>query len=178
MRPRLVRVAVLPAALAAVLVLPGAAAAATPSAATTAVAAGTCDAGRWPSRVQGKPASLVAGARAGDYVWHDTRGWHLRVTHHGHAPLVFSGRIVANAPLSVAGVRLETGDSIALSADRMTITYRFTNHGLLDGLNLRTACATRLSFTGLMAGSKLPLGRIWIGRAGIHPLSNPFVITR
>jgi hypothetical protein len=29
-----------------------------------------------------------------------------------------------------------------------------------------------------MAGSKLPVGRIWIGRNGIHPLGNPFVVTR
>ena len=29
-----------------------------------------------------------------------------------------------------------------------------------------------------MAGVKLPIGRIWIGRAGRHPLQNPFVILR
>ena len=26
-----------------------------------------------------------------------------------------------------------------------------------------------------MSGSALPIGRIWIGRAGHHPLQNPFV---
>ena len=26
-----------------------------------------------------------------------------------------------------------------------------------------------------MAGAKLPVGRIWVGRAGNHPLQNPFV---
>ena len=179
MGTRLARAVLVPAAVVAVLLLPSSAAAATPAASgTSASAAADCDAGRWPRRVQGKPANLVAGARAGDYIWHNANGWHLRVTHHGHAPVVFSGRIVANAPMSVAGVRLEAGDAITLSDDRMTVTYRFTNHGVIDGLDLRTACATRLSFTGLMAGSKLPVGRIWIGRAGIHPLGNPFVVTR
>jgi hypothetical protein len=181
MRTRLARATLLPAAVAAVLLLPGGAAAATTTAAATtaaATSAATCDAGRWPRRVQGKPATLVAGARAGDYIWHNENGRHLRVTHHGTAGVVFSGRIVANAPVSVVGVRLEAGDAIALSADRKTVTYRFTNHGLVDGLDLRTACATRLAFAGSMAGTRLPVGRIWIGRNGIHPLGNPFVVTR
>jgi hypothetical protein len=178
MRTRLARAILLPAAFAAVLLLPGGAAAATTAASAATASAATCDAGRWPRRVQGKPATLVAGARAGDYVWHDANGWHLRVTHHGNAGVVFSGRIVSNEPVSVTGVRLEAGDTIALSADHKTVTYRFTNHGLVDGLDLRTACATRLAFAGSMGGSKLPVGRIWIGRNGIHPLGNPFVVTR
>ena len=52
------------------------------------------------------------------------------------------------------------------------------NYGRIDGLDFRTACATRLWFKGSMAGNKLPPGRIWIGRAGRHPLQNPFVILR
>jgi hypothetical protein len=179
MRTRLARAILLPAAVAAVLLLPGGAAAATTTTAGAATTtAPTCDAGRWPRRVQGKPATLVAGARAGDYVWHDANGWHLRVTHPGTAGVVFTGRIVSNEPVSVAGVRLEAGDTITISGDRKTVTYRFRNHGNVDGLNLRTACATRLAFAGSMAGSKLPVGRIWIGRNGIHPLGNPFVVTR
>jgi hypothetical protein len=138
----------------------------------------TCDEGRWPPRVQGQPATFAAGARAGDYVWHDANGWHLRFTHPGSAKVIFSGTIVSNAALGVQGYRLESGDSFALSADRRTLTYRFANHGRIDGLDFRTACATRLGFKGSMAGAKLPVGRIWIGRAGHHPLQNPFVILR
>ena len=74
--------------------------------------------------------------------------------------------------------KLEAGDTFALSADKKTLTYRFANHGRIDGLDFRTACATRLWFRGSMAGVKLPTGRIWIGRAGRHPLQNPFVVLR
>ena len=85
---------------------------------------------------------------------------------------------MSNAPLSVKGYRLESGDSFSLSADHKTLTYRFANYGRIDGLDIRTACASRLAFKGLMAGLKLPVGRIWVGRAGNHPLQNPFVILR
>ena len=65
-----------------------------------------------------------------------------------------------------------------ISADRLTLTYRFINHGAVDGLNFQTACARRLTFSGSMAGVKLPISRIWIGRANHHPLQNPFSVTR
>jgi len=162
-------------ALSLTLVVPAGAFAATASATTATT---TCDEGRWPARVQGQPASFTAGARAGDYVWHDAGGWHLRFTHPGTGKVVFSGTIVSNAALSVKGYRLEAGDSFSLSADHRTLTYRFANHGRIDGLDVRTACASRLSFKGLMAGLKLPVGRIWVGRGGNHPFQNPFAVTR
>jgi hypothetical protein len=146
--------------------------------AATFAATTTCDAGPWPASVQGVPATYQSGARAGDYIWHSSTGWHIRVTHVTTSKLSFSGRIVANAPMAVAPVRLEKGDTFALSADRKTITYHFANYGHVDGLDIRTSCATRLRFRGSMSGAPLPIARIWIGRAGHHPLQNPFVVTR
>ena len=168
------------AGLAGALIAPATVAAATMTASPSAATATTtgCDEGRWPARVQGKPVNLAAGGRAGDYLWHDAAGWHLRVTHHGTTGVRFAGTITANEPLTVVGVRLERGDAFSLSADHRTVTYRFTNHGRIDGLDIRTACASRISFNGLMSGAKLPVGRIWVGRTAAHPLQNPFVVTR
>jgi hypothetical protein len=165
-------------AIATALFAPATTFAATPAASTVTTTTVTCDEGRWPASAQGVPATFKAGARAGDYIWHSSTGWHLRFTHVGTRRVVFSGKIVSNAPLTVAPYRLEGGDAFALSADKLTLTYRFTNYGRVDGLDFRTACATRLWFRGSMAGTKLPTGRIWIGRAGHHPLQNPFVILR
>ncbi len=164
-------------AIASALAVPGATFATTPVA-TTAVTTASCEEGRWPASAQGQPLSFKAGARAGDYLWHNPTGWHLRFTHPGTGRVVFTGRVVSDTPLTVAPFRLESGDSFALSVDRKTLTYRFLNHGWIDGLDLRTACATRLWFRGSMAGVRLPVGRIWIGHAGRHPLQNPFVILR
>jgi hypothetical protein len=134
--------------------------------------------GHWPASVQGVPVQWRAGARAGDYIWHDANGWHLRVTHVGSRLAVFSGRIVSEAPMSVSGAFLEGRDSFALSADKKVLTYRFANYGHIDGLNIRTECAAWIKFGGALSGTKLPVGRIWIGRAGVHPLQNPFVVRR
>jgi len=164
-------------ALAGMLVAPGTALAAAGSPAATSTAA-VCTDGHWPASVQGVPTLWHAGAAAGDYLWHDATGWHLRVTHRGTGRVVFSGRIVASAPMTAAPVRLEAGDLFALSADHLTLTYRFVNHGAVDGLNFRTDCARLITFAGAMDGTKLPVGRIWIGRSNLHPLENPFVITR
>ena len=92
---------------------------------TAAAATATCDEGRWPAAAQGAPVTYHAGARAGDYLWHNGTGWHLRVTHPGSRRVVFSGRIVSDQPLTVSPVKLEAGDTFALSADKLTLTYHF-----------------------------------------------------
>jgi len=173
-RPRRSRLALLAGVvgLSLAALAPGAA-----SAATRIADEASCT-GRWPAAVQGKPAMYQPGARAGDYIWHDAAGWHLRVTKVTADKAVFSGRIRSDRPLTVAGVALESGDSFTLSADRLVLTYRFVNHGHVDGLDFRTACAERLGFAGSMNGRLLPTSRIWIGAASRHPLQNPFAIAR
>lgn len=175
-RRRLVGLALGLVTLTGALVAPATAAAATP---TTSLVDGsaTCGGGAWPRTVQGTPA-VHAGSAAGDYIWHDALGWHLRVTHPGTYGVAFSGTIRANQKLHVRGFRLERGDTFAVSADGLSVTYRFRNHGRLDGLDFTTECATRLGFAGRMNGVPLSVRRIWIGHLGIHPLQNPFAVAR
>jgi hypothetical protein len=149
-----------------------------PVGATATTASTTCTAGHWPASVQGVPTLWHAGARAGDYIWHDSTGWHVRVTHATSSRLVFTGRIVSSAPLDAFPVKLEGRDTIALSADRRVIAYRLINYGHVDGFNFRTACATSLTFYGAAAGTRLPTTRIWIGHGNRHPLQNPFTVHR
>jgi hypothetical protein len=162
--------------LGAALVAPTTAAAATPTA-SLVDGSSTCGGGAWPRTVQGMPA-VHAGSTAGDYLWHDATGWHLRVTHRGTTLVGFSGTIRANQKLHVRGYHLETGDTFTVSADGLSVTYRFRNHGRLDGLDFTTECATRLGISGRMNGVLLGVRRIWIGHYGVHPLQNPFVIAR
>jgi hypothetical protein len=137
-----------------------------------------CPDTHWPAAVQGKPTNLKAGARGGDYFWHDKNGWHLRVTHAGTRKVVFTGKIVSSTPIKVTGVLLEKKDAFTLSADKKTLTYKFNNYGHIDGLNFTTACAQHLSIRGSMAGKKLPVTRIWLGVRHVHPLSNRFVVVK
>ncbi len=168
---------VLGAATLAALAAPAGALAAATTATTDGATTTTCAGDAWPAAVQGMPA-VHAGSAAGNYLWHDGTGWHLRVTHVGTGAVAFSGTIRADRPLAVHGYRLERGDTFTVSADRLSVTYRFVNHGGLDGLNFTSACATRLGISAKMSGALLPVRRIWIGRAGRHPLQNPFVILR
>ena len=66
---------------------------------TTAAAAETaaCDEGRWPAATQGVPVTWKSGGRAGEYLWHDANGWHLRVTHPGSRR---SGSAAGSCPTS------------------------------------------------------------------------------
>ena len=177
-QPRAVALALGLMALAAGLIAPTGAFAATPTTlATDGSTAAACTGGAWPAAVQGTPA-LAAGTAAGDHLWHDATGWHLRVTHVGTAGVTFSGTIRANRPLHVRGYRLETGDTFTVSADKLSVTYRFVNHGRLDGLDFTTECATRLGVSARMSGALLPVRRIWLGRVGVHPLQNPFAVYR
>jgi hypothetical protein len=165
-------------ALVAGIVAPAGAFAATPAvAATDGSTTAACTGGPWPWTVQGAPA-FTAGSAAGERLWHSSTGWHLRVTHPGTSLVWFSGTIRANRPLHVTGYRQEPGDTFTLSADRLSVTYHFKNFGRLDGLDFTTECATRLSVGARMNGAVLPVRRIWVGRAGHHPLQNPFVILR
>lgn len=143
-----------------------------------ATAPATCMEGHWPATVEGRPSNFQAGALAGDYAWHDSAGWHLRVTRHADERLTFSGRITSSAPLDAEPVALEKGDELHVSADRKTITFRFHNYGAIDGVDFRTACADRLTFSLNMGGQRTPVSRIWLGSGNRHPLEDPFVVTR
>jgi hypothetical protein len=161
-------------AIGAGLIVPAATFAAEP----TDPAPTVCPATHWPASVQGRPTNLHAGSRGGNYVWHDKNGWHLRVTHHGKRKVIFTGQIVSDTPMTVKAVKLEKRDTFTLSADKLTLTYRFRNFGKIDGLNIKTACAQSLQISGSMAGNTLPVRRIWLGKHHVHPLSNPFVVIK
>lgn len=157
----------------------GVAAATLPATApATTVTTAACTDGHWPISVQGRPTQFHAGATGGDYIWHDSAGWHVRATHHGSSHVVFTGRIVSSAPLDAVPVKLEKNDVVTVSADKKTITYRFNNYGAIDGFDFKTACASHLTISGRMGAFRLPTGRIWIGHSGRHPLENPFVVRR
>ena len=157
----------------------GVAAASEPAtAASETVTNAACTDGHWPASVQGRPIQFHANATGGDYIWHDSKGWHLRVTHHGTGHVVFTGKIVSSAPLDEVPVKLEKNDVVTLSADKRTITYRYNNYGAIDGFDFVTSCAKHLTFYGRMGSFRLTDGRIWIGHYGRHPLENPFTISR
>jgi hypothetical protein len=161
--------------LAAAFIVPSTTMAASPTGDTTTV---VCTEAGWPTTVEGRPATFKSGGRAGEYLWHNANGWHLRVTKHRPYARVFSGKIVSDTEMTVKSYHLESNDRWRLSEDKKTLTYRFVNRGYIDGLDIKAPCATKLWVRGSMSGLKLPVGRIWLGSTGLHPLTNPFTIER
>ena len=160
-------------------VLAAPAGAATAASAPSAAAA-ACDRAPWEAKVQGAPKGFGAGSPGGDYLWHDTHGFHLRVTHgRNHDQRVYSGEITSSAPMRIERVRLEKGDTVKVAANRKSLVFVFANHGYVDGINFHTDCAKALTVSRLHVGSRnLTRGQVYLGHTKAHPAKVPFTVHR
>jgi hypothetical protein len=130
-----------------------------------------------PGYVIGDP-HLTAGSASGLRVWHDVTGWHVRATHPGTGSVVFTGVVHSGQPITAHRYRLEAGDQIGFSRDRHTMTFRFVNHGAVDGIDFTDNCAVHTGFGFQRAGSVLPAGAVYLGAQGAHPGVDPFTVYR
>jgi hypothetical protein len=160
-----------------------------PAGATTGAAAvsaspspsksGGCEAAPWVGVVQGFPTGFGPQSPGGDYLWHDAKGFHLRVTHKGQEKVVFAGTITSPVKLHMSPVKLEKGDVATLSADRKTITYKFNDYGFVDGIDFTTDCAPWLKVSHLTANGKpISTKRVYLGAKRVHPSAIPFIVHR
>ena len=142
----------------------------------TSTSAPAC--GALPSYVEGRPADLHVRGAAGDYLWHDGSGWHLRVTHRTTRRMVFSGVIVASSPLTYQRVRDEARDKVTLSSDGTKLAFRFVNHGGIDGVDFTDSCASTMKVALAVNGHRLGRNHIYIGAQSARPDHDPFEISR
>ena len=147
---------------------------AAPGAVTPADAA-TC--GTLPRAVQGDP--VVRAGQAGfAYLYHDTHGWHLRVTHPGTAKAVVSGTITASNGISrLHTYRLEGGDVVRIS-NGTTLSFRMTNVGHLDGVDFSAECSRTMRVNVKVNGVEATPHQVFLGAHRVHPTSVPFTVQR
>lgn len=159
------------------LAVPAAAGATTLSASSSASA---CDKAPWEAEVQGPPAGFHAGSPGGDYLWHDSRGFHLRVTHgKNHDRRIYSGVITSSAPMKIDPVKLEKGDTAKLSRNHRSLVFVFADHGYIDGVNFHTYCASTLTVSKLHVGNRnLGPKQVYLGATKAHPATVPFRVHR
>jgi hypothetical protein len=151
-----------------------------------------------PASVEAVP-MVKPGARnpqftPGLYVWHEAKGWRVRLTHNllpqvvngVQKPQVIEvrGRITASRPISnVRTVRLEDkqrGEWVSVQRPkRKVMDFRFVNGGYIDGINFNAGCAGRLTFTawqvtknadGTTLRTPLP---IYVGSDIANPVTAP-----
>jgi hypothetical protein len=135
-----------------------------------------CASGHWPAWVDGRPAGLHAQGTQGVYLWHDSFGWHLRVTHRGTAKQVFEVKV--SAPSGLYGVERLTERGDVLVNDGTTLLVRFSNYGALDGVDFRVRCGPGITVNANINGAQASPTRVFIGRFSAHPTSVPFAIER
>jgi len=161
----------------------GAASAVGPSASDAKAPAACGTDSHWPASAQGRPDGFDAHDN-GVYLWHKPEGgWALRVSHPllpgGANRVVFTGRIASQGEIGhVQRVRDEKGDGVSVSPNGHVLSFRFDNHGWVDGVDFTTSCTPALG-VGLQAdGAKVEPRFIHIGDHKVHPASDPFRIRR
>jgi hypothetical protein len=130
-----------------------------------------------PAQVIGAP-TVTAGAAAGARVWHDSTGWHVRITHPGHDAVEYTDTISSPGVIKAAGYRLEGHDSLAVAADKHSVTFHLVNRGAIDGIDFTDSCSAITRFTFLQNKNQLSPVSVWLGAHGAHPTSQPFTIER
>jgi hypothetical protein len=137
-----------------------------------------CSTGRLPNIVMGSP-DVKPGQALGVYLWHGSNGYSLRATHPGSHRVVFSGRLTASNGFShVTKVAFEKADALRLSSDRKTLTFRFTNYGHIDGLNLSADCSRLIRVNIRINDVQASPRQIKLGAHRSNPTSSPFTIER
>ena len=148
------------------------------STATTPTTTTGCATGTLPEEITGRPADFKAGLASGYWIWKDSRGWHLRVTHKPGTRAVYAGTIRTTAPATVIRVRDESRDRVWRSADRRTTAFRLVNHGGIDGLDFTPRCSERVTFTLTVNGRAIEPQKIHLGGDDSHPAASTFTISR
>ena len=129
-----------------------------------------------PAASAGTPSSPPPHA-AGVAVWHDTNGWHVRVTHKTLQDKVFTGAVLTRATMSdLKSVRLERNDFVKLGADEHSIRFRFSIYGYIDGFDFKAPCGKAIEFGFFADGRRVPIRHIIVGPTIRHPAQNPFFI--
>lgn len=137
-----------------------------------------CSTGRLPNVVMGSP-DVKPGQALGVYLWHGSNGYSLRATHPGHGKVVISGRLSASNGFShVTKVAFEKADWLKTSSDGKQLTFRFTNYGYIDGLNLAADCSRLIRVNIQINGASASPRQIKLGAHRSNPTSNPFTIER
>jgi hypothetical protein len=117
---------------------------AAPAVGVAAPIAGSCPVGNWPISMAGRPKALKAGKAApGMYLWTETNLVKVLFVADATSPVTYSGRISADAPIAVAPVGLDGGDSV--KADGLVVTFSLKTSSALDGFNMNAPCATRFT---------------------------------
>ena len=132
----------------------------------------------WNPTYSGAPGNLRRGAAAGLYLWIDGDRLRLQTTRPNRTASVIAGVVSVNAPvLSVKRTDSDSGNDVVTPAANGA-TFSFTNSGGIDGLELRSPCATQILISATIDGREVVTQQVWIGKGAINPVSMPVTLLR
>jgi hypothetical protein len=143
----------------------------------SAASASSCPGGHYPGAVVGGRPTAAKAGHTGLALWQDHFGWHLRVSHAGHGPVVFTGQILTDGQIKDVTRRTEGGDLVVNYGSHHTL-YRFVNYGAVDGLDFVLPCSSYVRFAVSLNHKALPTSDIVIGAGNHHPATNGFTISK
>lgn len=152
-------------------------ASAAPTASVKSVAKG-CKTGTLPSEVLGRSAAFTKGLPTGAWVWSDSKGFHLRVTHAAKTKLTFTGTITSSAKISAKRIRAEKHDVLWKNNKKSAVKFTLRNYGGVDGIDFKVGCAKKVTLNLKAAGTKLTTAQIFLGADAVNPAANPVVVQR
>lgn len=137
-----------------------------------------CPTGAWSPTAQGRPAGLAPGSAAGVYLWHDSAGWHLRVTHPGDHRVKFTGSIDSSAALAGIERATESHDSVQFTHVNGKVKFTFQNYGRIDGIDFVVGCSNSFKVSAAINGHPIANNKVYIGSGSERPTSVPFRMER
>jgi len=137
-----------------------------------------CVVSPWSPSYSGAPGNLRRGAAAGLYLWIDGDRLRLETTRPNRTASVIAGVVSVNAPvLSVKRTDSDSGNDVVTPAANGA-TFSFTNTGGIDGLELRSPCATQIVISATIDGREVVTQQVWIGKGAINPVAMPATLVR
>lgn len=126
--------------------------------------------------LEGQPSTLREGAMASYWIWHDSDGYHLRITT-AHDRRVFSGRIEFSARSGWAkAYQLGPDDEVKLT--NQGIAFRLPTQRNLKGFDFRMDYPGQATLSLELdedKGQKVAQ-HVLLGQNNVHPNTNPFTI--
>jgi hypothetical protein len=129
---------------------------------------------------KGEPKGFKAGDSVRYAVWHTKAGWHVRTTT-AKKLHQFTGRIFVEGGMFTAvephdlEFKGRFGDWWKLGENRKEIVIDFKTDRHIDGINFQVSKETARVLFNLHIDGKHQRDLIYIGRAGLHPTTDPFV---
>jgi len=147
------------------------------SAPASAADSTSCSTGNLPAVVEGDP-GVKAGQAAGAYLYHDSEGFHVRVTHPSTRKLDVVVRVDATSFSNIKPVNLERADTITMTGDGHTLAFRFVNYGKIDGVDFSADCSKSVRVDVRFNGDRATTRQVKLGAHRTSPTSVPFTIER